>query len=376
VRTDLRFAVRGVNSYDLIVVGAGPAGCAAAIVAHRNGARVLLLERSRFPRHKVCGEFVSAESLSLLEGLLSEQDRQLLADAPPIRQGRIFADGAEIQVPINPPAASIARFDMDYALWKACVASGMDAREEATVQAVEGTGPFAVRIAGENFEAKALINASGRWSNLTSATVRAAAMGERWVGLKAHFQESHPPASVDLYFFEGGYCGVQPVGRQSNGSSAVNACAMVKTTAATTLAEVLLLHPALDERSRGWQAFTQPVSTSPLIFREPEPVKDGILQVGDSATFVDPFIGDGISLALRSGALAAECLAPFLAGACHLDEAANDYTQQYRKRLAHVFRNSSMLRRGLSWPRVIRRPVLALFERTPGIARRLVTMTR
>jgi flavin-dependent dehydrogenase len=365
-----------MNSYDLIVAGAGPAGCAAAIVAHRNGARVLLLECGRFPRHKVCGEFVSAESLSLLEGLLTKQDRQLIAHAPRIRQGRIFADGAEIQAPIHPPAASIARFDMDCALWKECVESGIDAPEGAAVQVVNGTGPFAVSTAGENLEAKAFINATGRWSNLTSATVRAAATGERWVGLKAHFQESHPPASVDLYFFEGGYCGVQPVGQQSNGSGVVNACAMVKATAATTLAEVLRLHPLLDERSRGWQAVTQPVSTSPLVFREPEPVKEGILQVGDSATFVDPFIGDGISLALRSGALAAECLAPFFAGACALEQAANHYTELYRKRLAHVFRNSSMLRRGLSWPRVIRRPVLALFEWTPGLARRLVTMTR
>ena len=46
--------------FDLAIIGGGPAGCSAAIIAARNGARVLLLERTRFPRHKVCGEFVSA----------------------------------------------------------------------------------------------------------------------------------------------------------------------------------------------------------------------------------------------------------------------------------------------------------------------------
>jgi choline dehydrogenase-like flavoprotein len=51
------------TKYDLIVIGAGPAGCAAAITAARTGASVLLHERGHFPRHKVCGEFVSAESL-------------------------------------------------------------------------------------------------------------------------------------------------------------------------------------------------------------------------------------------------------------------------------------------------------------------------
>ena len=51
-------------TYDLIIVGGGPAGCAAAITAARLGAKVLLIERGHFPRHKVCGEFVSAESLA------------------------------------------------------------------------------------------------------------------------------------------------------------------------------------------------------------------------------------------------------------------------------------------------------------------------
>ena len=49
-------------TFDLIVIGGGPAGCAASIIAARSGATVLQLERGRFPRHKVCGEFVSAES--------------------------------------------------------------------------------------------------------------------------------------------------------------------------------------------------------------------------------------------------------------------------------------------------------------------------
>jgi flavin-dependent dehydrogenase len=62
--------------YDLIVVGGGPAGCATAISAARSGASVLLLERGRFPRHKVCGEFVSAESLELLNDLLSPPHHQ------------------------------------------------------------------------------------------------------------------------------------------------------------------------------------------------------------------------------------------------------------------------------------------------------------
>jgi flavin-dependent dehydrogenase len=368
--------VESVSIYDLIVVGAGPAGCAVAITAAKCGANVLLLERGRFPRHKVCGEFVSAESLGLLEGLLAPKDRSLTSTAPRIRQGRIFADGAEIHAEISPPAASITRFDLDAALWRSCVESGVDARQECPVQAVEGTGPFRVTTQTQVFDGKALVNASGRWSNLTSPGARGSTALERCIGLKAHFREPSPPVSVDLYFFDGGYCGVQPITSGSNSSGAVNACAMVNARVATTISDVLRLHPALLKRSREWEPLMEPVSTSPLVFHKPEPLQAGMLQVGDSATFVDPFIGDGISLALRSGALAAECLAPFFRGRCELEQAAAEYCRRYEGRLAPIFRASSMLRRMLAWPTSVRKPVLALLQQTPRLTKRLVRMTR
>jgi flavin-dependent dehydrogenase len=361
-----------VTGYDLIVIGAGPAGCATAITAASSGAKVLLLERGRFPRHKVCGEFVSAESLDLLEQLLCPSDRNLIWSAPRIPKGRVFLDGAEIHTQINPPAASITRFAMDAALWRACIEHQVEVREGCTAQSIEGAGRFTVKTQSETFEAKALVNASGRWSNLT--TPRAPAE-ERWIGIKAHFAEPCPPASVDLYFFDTGYCGVQPIAHE-NGSGAVNACAMVSARGATTMQDVLGLHPALRERSQHWQPLMQPVTTSPLIFHKPEPVKRRILQVGDAATFVDPFVGDGISLAIRGGVLAAECLTPFLFGNWQLDEAVAEYNLRYQRRLARVFRASSMLRRLLACPLILRRPALAFLQRRPALANRLVEMTR
>jgi flavin-dependent dehydrogenase len=241
---------------------------------------------------------------------------------------------------------------------------------------VEGTGPFTIKTQTQVFDGKALVNATGRWSNLTGAAVRGAPARERQIGLKAHFRESSPPASVDLYFFDGGYCGVQPIPSGTNGSGAVNACAMVSARVATTISDVLRLHPALLQRSRDWEPLTDPVSTSPLVFHKPEPLQAGMLQVGDSATFVDPFIGDGISLALRSGVLAAECLTPFFLGTCELEQAAAEYCRIYEERLARVFRASSMLRRMLAWPRAVRRPVLGLLQRTPRLTKRLVRITR
>jgi len=362
--------------YDLIVIGGGPAGAAAAIASAQQGGRVLLFERGSFPRHKVCGEFVSAESLGLLADLLDPQEAGLLRDAIRIPEARIFVDGRTLHTEITPAAASIARFDLDVGLWNSAVRSGVEARQQVTVQQISGTGPFQVTTSAGDYQSRAVVNASGRWSNLNRESAGNGKAGAKWIGLKGHFAEAAPPPSVDLYFFDGGYCGVQPVNLEAEKAGSVNACAMVRADVAVTLPEVLSLHPILRERASQWKPLSHPVSVGPLLFRPPQPEADGILRVGDAAAFVDPFVGDGISLALRSGVLAAKYLLPFLSGSATIEEAALRYREEYNQRLAPVFRMSSRIRQMLSLPSAVRKPILSALQYAPGITRFLVSQTR
>jgi len=363
--------------YDLIIIGGGPAGAATAIGSARGGARVLLLERGRFPRHKVCGEFVSAESLELLADLLGSQHAGLLDKAIAIPRARAFVDHRVLQAPVEPPAASIARWDLDVALWDSAQRCGVETRQQVKVERIAGSGPFLVTTSTGDFEARAIVNASGRWSNLTVATSSHSREQPKWIGLKAHFAEARVPPSVDLYFFEGGYCGVQPVElRADSVRSRINACAMVRTDVARSLPELFALRPALRERAARWETLTEPVSVAPLVFKKPEPARDGILMVGDAAGFVDPFAGDGISLALRSGTLAAQCLAGFFAGEISLEVAIRRYAKEYAQRMAPVFRASSRIRRMLAMPRMVRKPVVFILQYAPAITRYVVRKTR
>ena len=289
--------------YDLIVVGAGPAGSACAITAARAGAKVLLLEKDHFPRQKVCGEFVSPESLGLLHGFLEDGRFQSCAQ---VVSSRIFLDNKTLALPVSPAAQSIPRFDLDPALFAAAQNAGVTAHEGVAVKEVQRDEVFHVRTSESTYSARAVVNATGRWSKLTQFDV---AGKDKWIGLKAHFTEPSPPQTVDLYFFPGGYCGVTPVGPNS-----INACAMVRAEAAHTLEDVFTKEPRLFERSRTWQPLFPTVTTSPLYFREPETESDGMFLAGDAAGFIDPFAGDGISLALQSGTLAAQSIVPFLRG--------------------------------------------------------------
>lgn len=369
--------------HDLIIIGGGPAGTAAAITAAKAGARVLLFERGRYPRHKVCGEFVSGESLDLLSGLLDSAP--LAGNAVRIARTCVFLDGHVLQTAIDPPAASIARFDLDWTLWRSAVAAGVEARQQTAVNSVKDAGNFMVSTSAGEFKSRAVINCSGRWSNLRSSK---AAPKRKWLGIKAHFFEPSPPASVDLYFFDGGYCGVSPV-RLSDPTAApganlaghdsentVNVCAMVKAEVASTFAEIVKRNADLTERARNWRPLTDPVTTAPLIFFDPQPECDGVLMAGDAAGFVDPFVGDGISLALRSGALAARCLVPFLRGEASLSAATQTYGSAYANWLRPVFRTSARVRRMLLLPRALRQPIVSILERTPALTSYLVSKTR
>lgn len=342
--------------HDLIVVGAGPAGTACAITAARAGGRVLLLDKDHFPRHKVCGEFVSAESLRLLSSLLGDDRFQ---SQPEIAASRIFLEGKTARLPVLPPARSIPRFNLDAALLHAAKRAGVQVQEETTVREVQPGEVFTVMTAMQKATAKMVVNATGRWSQLTQLEHgQSKKSGEKWIGLKAHFSESAPPNSVDLYFFPGGYCGVQPVSKD-----AVNACAMVHANAATSLEEVFALHLDLWWRSRDWEQRFSTVTTSALHFREPHTQQNGMLLAGDAAAFIDPFAGDGISLALHSGALAAQSLQPYLQGKCILSDACAEYRAAYFKYLAPALRNAARLRKVLAAPAWLRAGLLGLAGR-------------
>jgi len=233
---------------------------------------------------------------------------------------------------------------------------------------VAGTGPFLLTTAAGEIHTNCVIVAAGRWSRFRPDL--AIPDGSKWIGVKAHFREDGARKSTDLYFFDHGYCGVQPVA-----DGVVNACAMVRSDRARSLAEALQLHPALAERSRAWQPLTEPVSTAPLIYREPEPVRENQAFVGDAAAFIDPFVGDGISIALRTGRVAGKLLSKGCESPRGLDTAITSYRREYEEQFAPLVHSASRIRRALSVPSVLLRAG-SLLLRVPGVIPYMIRKTR
>jgi flavin-dependent dehydrogenase len=281
---------------------------------------------------------------------------------------RLFWGDGVIEAPVRPAALSITRYDLDARLWKAAQQAGIETRANCDVLAREGNGPFELKTSCGNIAAKALIVAAGRWSQFTLN--RTLPPGPKWIGVKGHFREPNVGRSTDLYFFENGYCGVQAVAKDI-----VNACAMVRSDTATTLPEVFRLHAGLAERAATWTPLTRAVSTAPLVYRTPTPVHGNTVFAGDSAAFIDPFVGDGISIAFRSGQLAAQCIGRFLSGELTLSDSTARYEREYSRQFAPLLSAASRVRSLMSLP-LAGKVVAFKMLRFPGLIPFVIRKTR
>jgi flavin-dependent dehydrogenase len=333
---------------DVAIIGGGPAGTAAALTTRRHGLRVAIWDRDRFPRHKVCGEFISPEALPWVQRKVPE----ILTRGAAIRRAEFIAQsGLRRGLKLPHPACGFSRYALDAGLWKAAAEAGIEMHQGEGIRSV-----WKLRGRGEEdaweFEssggliaqARTLIIACGRWWRLDgfpSPSRQATAAGE-WVGAKAHFAGLEPRGSVEMYIFRGGYCGLAPIEEGK-----YNSCCLVHRNClrdadlsgvedfSAWLGEVSR-HPALEARLRGGRQVSPTVTTAPVRVARRSPVQDGALLVGDASGFIDPFTGEGISMALHSGRLAADAVAESWGKGLGGERAAD----VYRRKLGRAVRRS------------------------------------
>ena len=314
----------------------------------------MVLERSRFPRDKVCGEFVSAEALPLL----AQAAPELVTAAPEIAAAEwITLSGRRYTFPLAPVARGISRWRLDDELWAAAGAAGAETRSGATVRgwrpAPRGVGgELECSIAGQTarLRARALIVAAGRWWSFAGMPVPYLARRRAWVGVKAHLA-GVPASALQMFALRHGYCGLAPV--EDGG---VNVCALIRQDAPGLsgcrdfVRWLSATSPPLARRLHGG-AMARPVQvTAPVYLGRAAARPAGVFCAGDAGGFADPFTGAGLARAMLGGALAAEMAAAALAGDGDLTRAAARHARAVRAATRRARRWSGWLRRWLTAP--------------------------
>jgi hypothetical protein len=267
------------------VLGGGPAGSAAAIAALSETPSVDIFEESTFPRHKVCGEFLSSEIAPLLEALGLWQEFSLLRPARITRM--ILHFGTRVSRSRLPEGAfGLSRYELDRLLFNKALREG--ARASRLRKTPEDSAP---EDAAENIFAKVL--AIGRRSKSSK--------GSRLFGFKAHFKGPLDDA-VELFFFRGGYVGVSAI---ENGFT--NICGIAPEHVLGTyefhIEDLITACPALADRLCPLTRISRWFWVGPLVLGE-QPHRfppHNFYLAGDSLGFIDPFTGLGLVTAIGTG---------------------------------------------------------------------------
>ncbi|NJM77203.1 MAG: NAD(P)/FAD-dependent oxidoreductase [Acaryochloridaceae cyanobacterium RU_4_10] len=327
--------------YDVIVVGAGLAGCSAVIQLAQQGLQVLLLEQARYPVHRLCGEFLSVEVIAVFERLgVLETVRQ--AGAHPMQRTYLTAaSGASFRSELPGTALGLSRYQLDRILFERSQSVGATCRDGTTVREIAGNlqEGFAVSTNQGEFLGRMVIGAYGKRSSL-DRNLRRPFVDVRspWVACKAHYEGIDLSGAIELHAFPGGYCGFSQIE-----SGRINACWIAHERVLTSAASAdericppaLFQNPILAERLRSMHRISPSQSLSQISFAIKNKFDRDLLMIGDAGGMITPLCGDGMAMALRSAELAVPFAVRFLENGLmdfkHQYEAA--WTQEFKARL-------------------------------------------
>ena len=305
------------SSFQVIIVGGGLAGLTNAIHLSKNGVSVVLIEKNEYPKHKVCGEYISKEVLPYLTYLGIE----------PFDAGAVDISRFELSTPkgktikTNLPLGGfgISRFLLDNMMYELAVKNGVEVIKGvvSSIAFNEIEDRFEVECrSGAKLKAPLVIGAYGKRSNLDVSLNRTFIKQKSpYLGVKSHYEGDFPSDLVALHNFEGGYCGVSKVENDR-----INICylASFKTfkkykTIDNFQEEVLYKNPHLREILMNSRSlFEQPLTISQVSFLPKPTVEGHILMSGDSAGMIHPLCGNGMGMAIHSGLILSEAILRYL----------------------------------------------------------------
>ncbi len=358
-----------MRDVDAAIIGGGPAGSVAASLLARAGHSVALFEKQHFPRHKLCGEFLSPEALDVLSAIPGVVEA-VRHEGMPVTSLVLTAGNEHASSSLPAPGTAITRFVLDELLFRAAGASGAELRPGITVQDILGSldEGFQVRAAGDSIRARVVIGTFGRMSSVERRMNRGdAGLPSPFVALKQYFKTSVEADAVELHAVGGGYCGVVNVAPHVE-----NVCCLVRKEmlqeaggAEAVFAYMKSRSPWLGRRlDDPADILERPLAVSNLHFRPRATFHRDVCLAGDAAGMIAPLCGDGMAMAVTSAELAACHASSFLRGEIDAGQFRSGYASEWNRQ----FRSSMCTARQIQRMFVGRKAAALLGVRTASMA--------
>ena len=302
---------------DILIIGGGLAGLINAIHLSKAGLQVKVIEKNAYPKHKVCGEYISNEVLPYLNYL----------GIDPFAEGAVAIDqfslstvnGKEINTHLPLGGFGISRYTLDHILYRKALEEGCTIEQEIVTN-IDFSNDFFTTTTrnGAQYFSKFVIGAFGKRSNIDVHYQRAFIQQKApFLGVKGHYLGDFPDNLVALHNFKGGYCGVSKVE-----NNRINICYLTDYKAFKKYRnikifqeEVLFKNPHLKALFAQVQPlFEAPLTISQVSFSPKKTIKNHILMSGDAAGMIHPLCGNGMGMAIHSALLLSQALIRFFEG--------------------------------------------------------------
>lgn len=305
----------GKHNFDSIVIGGGLAGLTSAIHLAKANFRVLLIEKNAYPKHKVCGEYVSNEVLPYLNAL----------GFNPFDFGAKKISNFELtthnnkKITANLPLGGfgMSRFEMDFQLYQLALKNGVEVLQDAVVDVNFEANLFHVETKlNRRCQSKIVIGAFGKRSNLDVTFQRKfIAKKSPYLGVKIHVSGNFPEDKVALHNFKGGYCGVSKVENNH-----INLCYITDFESFKTYKDIKSFQEEVVFKNLALKSifqntvpqFEQPLTISQISFETKSPIENHMIMCGDTAGMIHPLCGNGMGMAIRSAQLASQLIIEYL----------------------------------------------------------------
>lgn len=323
-----------MHRYDVIIIGGGLAGLTSAIHLAQHDVSVLLIEKNSYPKHKVCGEYVSNEVLGYLEtlgiGVFAQGAKKITRFTFSSKNGRQLT----VKLPLG--GFGISRYALDKLLVDHAIANGVQVLKDSVTYAQLHSSSFVVRTKKqEEYQATFVLGAYGKRSGLDSTLSRKFIKNKSpWLGVKAHYKAHFPDDLVALHNFKGGYCGLSKVE-----TNHVNVCYLTHYDVFKEYADLEAFQRVILQKNNALKmffkdaemVFDQPLAISQVSFEPKKPVEQHILMVGDSAGLIHPLCGNGMAMAIHSAKIASELLIEGVRAKTSRQEIENDYRKRWEQ---------------------------------------------
>jgi flavin-dependent dehydrogenase len=296
---------------DVIIIGGGLAGLCNAIHLSKFGKKVLLIEKNEYPKHKVCGEYISNEVLPYLKFL----------EVNPFDFGAVKIDEFQLSTTKNKVISAklplggfgISRYQLDAVLAEKAKKNGVTILQDLVINVVFKEDFFTIETKeNKNFKSAICIGAFGKRSLLDVKLERSFIKNKSpYLGVKIHVKGNFREDLVALHNFKGGYCGVSKVE-----NNIINLCYITNFSSFKKYKNIddfqenvvfknLFLKEVFKNSKPVWE---KPLSISQISFETKKPVENHILMCGDAAGMIHPLCGNGMSMAIQSAQIASKLI--------------------------------------------------------------------